>query len=600
VPSYATERRDPLGESQLEGLLRELLEREGSDRPRPDIEVPREIAELRDAARRLRAASQWMPLPEGRFAVRRALLATAAQGENHAGLSRAPWRRASLWLSLAAVAAFAVGAFGLGAGALNVLVPPSSPVYGLRLMLDQARGTFVPGHPNPGQYALSYQFPAVQIPAVGGVTSTAAGKVGGLPAALALTAAGTCATGGPCGRFVVSLAGLSTPASAKFGELRGTFACGPDGCTLALVKATGVFARVSAPHVSVSGGRVSEGRLTAKMASRGEWVAEVAMAAESLEAGGMLPAGMTVSDLVNDADTNERDVRRSSGPNGSVNNFTRNIVSPIVGPGAPTGGTASGGVPAGGPRGTSNAGGTRSNNTNGSGPNRSGGSGDPGGGGANVDGSGAGGIAGPNGHGGGLSVNGGASAGDGEVSVGSGANINDSAPSGNGGVSVGGGTSVNGGGNSAGAGVNVNGGGNSAGAGVNVNGGGNSAGAGVNVNGGGSSAGAGVNVNGGGSGAGGGVNVNAGGGTAGGGANINAGAGSGAGGGANVNAGAGSSAGGGVNVNAGTGSSAGGGVNVNAGTGGINVNGGGVSVSGGTGGGGSSGGGSREAGSGSH
>src|SRR5690348_4916053 len=104
-----------MGESQLESLLGELLDKEPSAH-RPGIEAPREIVELRDAARRLRAASQWMPLPEGRLAVRRALLATADQ--NRAGLGRASWRRAGLWLSMAAVAAVVVGAFSLGAGAL--------------------------------------------------------------------------------------------------------------------------------------------------------------------------------------------------------------------------------------------------------------------------------------------------------------------------------------------------------------------------------------------------------------------------------------------------------------------------------------------------
>ena len=67
MPSFATERRDPLNESQLEVLLRELLDKEGTAPPGPSIEAPREIAELRDAARRLRAASQWMPLPEESF-----------------------------------------------------------------------------------------------------------------------------------------------------------------------------------------------------------------------------------------------------------------------------------------------------------------------------------------------------------------------------------------------------------------------------------------------------------------------------------------------------------------------------------------------------
>jgi hypothetical protein len=463
---------------------------------------------------------------------------------------------------MAAVAAL-VGAFVLGAGALNVLVPPSSPVYGLRLMLDQARGTFVPGHPNIGQYALSYQFPALQIPAVGGVTRTANGKVGGLPAALALTAAEACATGNPCGRFVVSLAGLSTPASAKFGELKGTFACGPDGCTLALVKATGVFARVSTPRISVSGARLSEGRLTAKMASRGEWVAEVAMAAESLEAGGMLPAGLTVSDLVSDAATNDKDVRRSGGPNGRLSKFAPNTAAA----GANIGGTVNGGnTAASGPRGTGAAGSAHGGNTAGSSANRSGGP--PGSGGVNVDASGDVGSAGPNGHGGGFSVNGAASAGDDGVndnasagSVGGGGSINAGASGGSGAVGAGGGANVN-----AGA---------SGGSGAVGAGGGASVNAGATGGGGAVGAGGGANVNGGATGGSGGVG-------AGGGANVNGGATGGSG---------GVGVGGGANVN-------GGGSGIGVG-GGINVNGGGINLSGGAGGGGSGAGGSREAGSGS-
>jgi hypothetical protein len=532
-----------------------------------------------------------MPLPEGRLAVRRALLATADQTRRYAAAGRAPWRRAGLWLSMAAVAAVVVGAFGLGAGALNALVPPTSPVYSLRLVLDQARGVFLLGHPNPGQYALGYQFPAVQLPAAGRVTGTANGKIGGLPATLTLTGAETCATGGPCGRFVVSLAGLSTRASAKFGELKGTFACAPGGCTLALNKATGVFAQVSTSRVPVSAARATEGRLSVKMASRGDWVAAVATAAYALQTDGMLPEGMTTSDLVGKAAADDQTTRGGGGPNGRVEKNTPSSAAGKV-TNDETGTSGSRRAPiwmtaptprVSTPTGTGIAGGAQPGGN--TGPNAS-----------------------PNGQGSGVNGSGGAPTSNGST-VGGGVTVNDNASTGNGGVGVTGGTSVDagastgsggvGGGASVDAGASTSGGVN-VGGGATVDAGASTGSGGVNV-GGGASVNGGASTNNGGVGTGGGANVNAGGSggsggsTAGGGANVNAGGsggsgGSTAGGGANVNAG------GGVNVNGGVGGT-GGSVNVNGGS--VNVNGGSVNVDGGVGGGGGSGG-SSGAGNGSH
>ncbi len=131
---------------QLERLLRELLDKEGSyETGAPaDLGIPPEIIELRDTARRLRAASQWVPLPEGRNAVRRALLATAQHGRVGADPARAAWRQTGRWLGTGGVVTVIVAAFALGAGVLDGLGSPSGPLYGLRLGLDDARVAIVP------------------------------------------------------------------------------------------------------------------------------------------------------------------------------------------------------------------------------------------------------------------------------------------------------------------------------------------------------------------------------------------------------------------------------------------------------------------------
>jgi len=133
-------------ETQLERLLGELLEKEGASEtdPRVDFAASPEVAELRDTARLLRAASQWVPLPEGRNAVRRALLATAEHGRIGIDPARAAWRRTGRWLGTAGVLTVIIAAFALGVGLLDGLGSPSSPLYGARLELDAARVALVP------------------------------------------------------------------------------------------------------------------------------------------------------------------------------------------------------------------------------------------------------------------------------------------------------------------------------------------------------------------------------------------------------------------------------------------------------------------------
>lgn len=132
-------------ETQLEILLHELLERDGSASvARADLEFSREIVELRDMARLLRAASQWVPLPEGRTAVRRALLAAARERPAAKEPAPAAWRRTSRWLAAAGMAMMLMMAVGLGTGLPHVLGSPAGPLYGLRLQMDAARVALAP------------------------------------------------------------------------------------------------------------------------------------------------------------------------------------------------------------------------------------------------------------------------------------------------------------------------------------------------------------------------------------------------------------------------------------------------------------------------
>ena len=76
-------------EVQLETLLRGLLGRSEPKGALGPAAALSDIAELRDTARLLRAASQWVPLPEGRLAVKRALMAMAQQSLHHTIAGRA-------------------------------------------------------------------------------------------------------------------------------------------------------------------------------------------------------------------------------------------------------------------------------------------------------------------------------------------------------------------------------------------------------------------------------------------------------------------------------------------------------------------------------
>jgi hypothetical protein len=213
-----------------------------------------------------------------------------------------------------------IGAFGLGAGALDPLVPPSSPAYGVRLALNRVRDTLIPSQPSVGAYALTFEFSAAQVPSEPGATAMTSGKLGGLPATLSMTTASGCQAGATCGKFVVSVAGLATAASTKFGELRGTFACEAGGCILTTAQMTGVFARVSASALSVNTMEPSAGRLGSHVTSLDEWVSTVASASDTLSAGGMLPGGVTASDLAQQAATNEAHdhVQRGGGGQGQA------------------------------------------------------------------------------------------------------------------------------------------------------------------------------------------------------------------------------------------------------------------------------------------
>lgn len=142
----AQERSELLDGIKLEILLRVL---EGSEALPEQMEVTPELTALRDTARRLRAASQSAALPAGHQVVRRVLQVAARPGEQQAAPPRGAWRWARLWLSTA-MAAAVVGAFGLGAGALDAFVLPSSPAYGLRLTIDRARDAFTAGRHESG------------------------------------------------------------------------------------------------------------------------------------------------------------------------------------------------------------------------------------------------------------------------------------------------------------------------------------------------------------------------------------------------------------------------------------------------------------------
>jgi hypothetical protein len=335
----------PSSEAQLAVLLGELLD-DGAGNTGGTVagEVPPEVVELRDMARLLRASSLSVPLPEGRHAVRRALLATAEKSYFEGTPARAAWRRTGRWLGMAAVMALIVGAFGLGAGLLDSFGSPSSPLYGLRHAIDRARAALVPGQtPGTGSpaasartaeiqematsgyvpasvtgYPLTYRFAAHTIPTVPGEMATVEGTIGGLPATLVLRTSAGCSQGQPCGVFMAWVTPLEgTRASAEFGQMSGTFACAGDECKLTLVSKTGVFSKLTASVLTVSGKTASTGLLGTAFTSLGDWVSSVEQAAAALKAEGVLPAGVSVADLVSDAASNQRDRDPKRSPQGT-------------------------------------------------------------------------------------------------------------------------------------------------------------------------------------------------------------------------------------------------------------------------------------------
>ena len=360
-------------EAQLAALLGELLEGEGAGAAGGTAveDMPAEIVEMRDVARLLRAASQSVPLPEGRLAVRRALLATVQPSFTEGIPARAAWRRTGRWLGVAAVAAMIVAAFGLGAGLLDGIASQSHPLYGLRLAVDRVRLALIPGGMRRtgspagsaqagiaeieefaasgyartagiSGYPLAYLFTGVTIPSAPGVEVTAQGTVGGLPVTLSLTAAAGCAEGTNCGVFEAWVTPLrGTLASAEFGQLRGTFVCAAGECRLTLVSKTGVFNSISASVLRVNAAGTATGLAGTGFASLGDWVATVERTAAGLKSAGLLPAGVTVADLVSEAATNQSVPKRP--PQGkTVGPTTGGGLGGGLGMGVPTGSSAPG------------------------------------------------------------------------------------------------------------------------------------------------------------------------------------------------------------------------------------------------------------------
>ncbi len=333
-------------EAQLAVLLGELLDDGARDTGGSVAgELAPEVVELRDMARLLRASSLSVPLPEGRHAVRRALLATAEKNYFEGIPARAAWRRTGRWLGMAAMMVLIVGAFGLGAGLLDSFGSPSSPLYGLRLAVDRVRTALVPGlTPGTGSpaarartaeiqelatsgyapaavtgYPLTYRFPAhTTIPSVPGEMATLEGSIGGLPATLVLRTSAGCPQGQSCGVFMAWVTPLEgTRASAEFGQMSGTFACAAGECKLTLVSKTGVFGKLTASVLTVNGKTAATGLLGTAFTSLGDWVATVEQAAAALKAEGVLPAGVSVADLVSDAASNQRDRDPKRSPQGT-------------------------------------------------------------------------------------------------------------------------------------------------------------------------------------------------------------------------------------------------------------------------------------------
>jgi hypothetical protein len=131
---------------QLELLLRELLGEETSDLSGAlsSENVPPEVVELRETARRLREAAQRIPLPEGRKALRRALVTTALRHRRDWSPSGYPRQRPRRRLAIWAAAVLILGVLGLQAGLMRDAASPSSPWYGMRVALEELEVALVP------------------------------------------------------------------------------------------------------------------------------------------------------------------------------------------------------------------------------------------------------------------------------------------------------------------------------------------------------------------------------------------------------------------------------------------------------------------------
>jgi len=334
-------------EEQLELLLRELMGEE-SETPGGALEseaASPDVAELRDMARRLRAASQWIPLPEGRKALRCALVAAALQHERSGvqvrgrGFQRFGWRAAVAAAASVILAVFAIGTtFAWSAGS------PSSPWYGIRVDLQEIEVALVPSRLEKAE--LLVKATRTRIDEIDKMAS--AGNERGLRrAADALDGEAA---------WLHSLMDTLSPADkARVAS------------TLRGVTATTTPATVSPLPGSTSShilGTAGKG-----YANREAWVASVAREAAQLRADGQLPAGVTVGDLVSQAAVNWKPAPAPTtqmspapniGPSGGENRGTTSGHALIL-----SGGAASGSSE-GGARG-SQGGSTRSRQLNGGG-----------------------------------------------------------------------------------------------------------------------------------------------------------------------------------------------------------------------------------------
>ena len=217
----------------------------------------------------------------------------------------------------------------------------------------------VPGWAAQGiEFAVA--FGPFTVPSGLGMTSQTGGTVGGLSVTLSMmSGSGSgCPSGGSCGTFTTSVAGLGTIASAQFGQLSGTFACSSGGCTFTITGATGVFSRVTGTALSLSSTGPTSTMLGTSFPNHGAYVSEVARSAAKLKAQGLMPADMTVGDIVSQAAHNQKELQQVSQQGGQE-----------IG----TGSEASGGNAGGQGNGTGNGNGKSNENGNGSGGNGNGG-----------------------------------------------------------------------------------------------------------------------------------------------------------------------------------------------------------------------------------